>query len=170
MSGWLTQAENELRALRVRDALIQFDRAERAQSDPDLCAAGRWQCYMLLGDFESAWRESDLISARAKPDPNRFWDGRPLHGNRVLIRCLHGLGDTLQFIRYARLVREIARSLIIEAQPKLKILLERSDLAQDVITWSEPDPEWDQQDEIMDLPRNFRTTLETKPRTVPYII
>lgn len=169
MSDWLTQAESELCALRVHEALTQFDRAERAQSDPDRCAAGRWQCHMLLGDFEKAWRESDLIHARAKPDPNRFWNGRPLDGKRVLIRCLHGLGDTIQFIRYAPLLRDVARSVIVEAQPKLKILLAQSELADDVITWSDPDPEWDQQVEIMELPRIFRTTLETIPRHVPYL-
>ena len=169
MNDWLTQAENELRALRVREALTQFDRAEAAQSDPDVCAAGRWRCHMLLGNFENAWQESDLIDARAKPDPNRFWDGRPLEGNRVLIRCLHGLGDTIQFIRYAPLIRKIARSLIIEAQPKLKVLLKQSNLADEVITWSDPDPEWDQQVEIVELPRIFRTTLQTIPHAVPYL-
>ncbi len=32
---------------------------------------------MLLGDFESAWRESDLIATRGNADPHRFWDGQP---------------------------------------------------------------------------------------------
>jgi hypothetical protein len=163
------QAENELRALRVRQALALFDAAERAQCDPDLCAAGRWQCHMLAGDFELAWRESDRINSRGKPDPNRFWDGRPLRGNRILIRCLHGLGDTIQFIRYVSVVREIASRVTIEAQPKLKALLAQSNLADEVITWSDPPPAWDQQVEIMELPRIFRTTLRTIPRRVPYI-
>ncbi len=169
MQSWLAEAENSLRALRVHEALLQFDAAENAQCDPDLCAAGRWQCHMLLGDFEKAWRESDRINGRARHDPNRFWDGRPLNGNRVLIRCLHGLGDTIQFIRYAPLVAGIARSVVIEAPPKLKVLLSQSNLAHDVITWSDPDPGWDQQIEIMELPRIFRTTVDTIPRNVPYI-
>jgi hypothetical protein len=163
------QAENELRALRIDRALALFDAAERASSDPDLCAAGRWQCYMLLGDFERAWRESDAISTRGKPDPNRFWDGRPLHGKRVLIRCLHGLGDTIQFIRYAPLVRAIARSVAIEAQPKLKILLAQSGLADEVFTWSEPEPPWDRQVEVIELPRIFRTSLSNIPHAIPYL-
>jgi hypothetical protein len=163
-------AEKELRALRVHEALALFDHAERSsECDPDLCAAGRWQCHMLLGDFESAWRQSDLIKNRGRPDPNRFWGGRPLEGKRVLIRCLHGLGDTIQFIRYAPLVQSIASSVTIEAQPKLKRLLEHSGLADSVITWSEPEPPWDEQVEVMELPRIFRSTLETIPRTVPYL-
>src|SRR5581483_6394566 len=165
----IAEAENELRALRVQEALSLFDEAECAQADPDLCAAGRWQCHMLSGNFELAWRESDLISRRGKPDPNRFWDGRPLEGHRILVRCLHGLGDTIQFIRYVRLIRGVARSVVIEAQPKLKRLLAQSQLADTVITWSEPEPAWDRQIEIMELPLIFRTTLETIPRCVPYL-
>jgi hypothetical protein len=170
MTDWLVSlAESKLRSRKIPEALSLFNAAARASSDPDLCAAGRWQCYMLLGDFERAWCESDEISSRGNADPNRFWDGRPLNGNRILIRCLHGLGDTLQFIRYAPLVRAIAHSVTIEAQPKLKALLAQSDLADNVITWSEAEPQWDQQVEIMELPRIFRTTVETIPRHVPYI-
>ncbi len=165
----LAQAEGELSAMRIHQALMLFDAAQRAESDTDLCAAGRWQCHMLLGNFEDAWRESDRIATRGKPDSNRFWDGRSLHNNRILIRCLHGLGDTLQFIRYAPLIRAIARSVTIEAQPKLRTLIEQSGLADNVITWSETEPPWDQQIEVMELPRIFRTTLETIPCSVPYL-
>lgn len=165
----LAQAQSELRALHVRQALTLFSKAESQGADADVCAAGRWHCYMLLGEFESAWQQSDAISTRGNPDPNRFWDGRPLDGNCVLIRCLHGLGDTIQFIRYAIPLRRIGASVIIEAQPKLKGLIAESGLADDVITWTDPEPRWDSQIEVMELPRIFRTNLDTIPQCVPYI-
>lgn len=126
-------------------------------------------CHMLLGSFERAWDESDSIAARGKPDPHRFWDGQPFQDRTVLIRCLHGLGDTIQFIRYAPLIRERARAVILEAQPALKLLMQESGLADAVITWGEKAPAWDQQVEIVELPRIFRTTLETIPTNVPYL-
>src|SRR5437868_10302065 len=89
------QASRQLQRMRPQRALPLFDRAEEARYDPDSCAAGRWDCHMLLGDFESAWRESDCIAIRGNPDPHRFWDGQPFAGRRVLIRCLHGLVDTI---------------------------------------------------------------------------
>ncbi len=124
---------------------------------------------MLTGEFELAWRESDAIANRGQPDPNRFWDGRPFTGRKVLLRCLHGLGDTLQFVRYAHLIRQQARWLAIEGQPRLKLLLKEAGLADCVMTWGEPEPPWDQQMEVMELPRIFRTTLDTIPNRVPYI-
>lgn len=165
----LSDAERALGSRRVTQALRLFNDAERAGFNSDVCAAGRWTGYMLLGDFERAWRESDAISRRGNPDRHRYWDGQRMDGRSVIIRCLHGLGDTLQFIRYAPLVRERARSLIIEAQPSLQALLRQADLADEVITWGEPEPFWDQQMEVIELPRIFRTMIDTIPAKVPYI-
>lgn len=162
-------AEGLLNQRRIEEALVEFNRAEREGYDPDLCSAGRWTCLMLAGEFERAWRESDLISGRGKPDRHRFWDGKSVAGHRVLIRCLHGLGDTIQFIRYAPLLRRCASRVIIEAQPMLKELLSASNLADEVITWSEREPVWDQQIEVTELPRIFRTTIHSIPAHVPYL-
>ena len=124
---------------------------------------------MLAGDFEQAWRESDSIQARGEPDPNRFWDGGPLREKRIIIRCLHGLGDTIQFIRYVPLLRRFAAAVTVEAQPKLKTLVSQSEIADRVITWGESEPAWDKQIEVIELPRIFRTTLATIPRSTPYL-
>ncbi len=165
----LEKAEERLQHVRIADALELFDVAEQSGGDPDVCSAGRWTCRMLTGDFELAWRESDAITRRGKPDPHRFWDGLPVRGRHVLLRCLHGLGDTIQFVRYAELIRNEARSLTIEAQPKLKLLLQQSQIADEVITWGEPEPDWDQQIEVIELPRLYRTTVESIPARVPYL-
>ncbi len=47
------------------------------------------------------------------------WDGRPFDGQHVLVRCYHGLGDTLQFLRYVAPLRARAASVTLEAQPAL---------------------------------------------------
>jgi hypothetical protein len=164
-----SDAERALRLREVTQALKTYYDAERAGFDSDLCAAGRWTGYMLLGDFEQAWRESDGISQRGNPDRHRYWNGQKLDGRSVIVRCLHGLGDTLQFVRYAPIVRKRAQSLIIEAQPSLKTLLTEAGLADEVIQWGEPEPFWDQQIEVIELPRIFRTTIDTIPAEVPYI-
>lgn len=153
----------------IAEALKLFYAAENAGHNPDTCAAGRWTCYMLTGDYEAAWRESDAIEARGNPDPYRFWNGESLAGKNILLRCLHGLGDTIQFIRYAPLIRAGASTLTIEAQPKLKLLLQEANLADRVITWGEPEPPWDQQIEVNELPRIFRATPSSIPQNVPYL-
>ena len=168
-TGIFEEAESALRDRNISKALRLYDLAEQNGLDPDACCAGRWLCHALLGDFPSAWKESDSIEQRGKPDGNRFWDGNPLDGSRVLIRCLHGLGDTLQYVRYAPELRERTNSLTIEAQPALKSLLAASDLADRVITWGETEGEWDRQIEIVELPRIFRSSLPDIPQSVPYL-
>lgn len=163
------RAEGHLRLRNVAEAVREYTHAERAGFDPDACAGARWICYMLLGDFASAWRESDLIQRRGKHDPNRFWSGAPLTQKRVLVRCLHGLGDTIQFIRYAPLLLHCTFQLTIETQPSLKALITASGLADHVMTWGEAEPAYDEQIEVIELPRFFGTTLETVPAQAPYL-
>jgi hypothetical protein len=163
------EALKRLSGMQIIEACRAFHLAEQAGYDPDACAGGRWSCHALAGDLEAAWRESDAIAQRGKPDPHRFWDGQPLNGRHVLVRCLHGLGDTLQYVRYAPLIREKAASLTIEAQPLLKSLLQESGVADSVITWGDREPYWDQQIEIVELPRIFRTTVASIPSSIPYI-
>jgi len=63
---------------------------------------------MRRGDVEAACALAD----RELPGPSaadaftrprhlqRIWDGRPIDGRRVLVRCYHGLDDTIPFARF----------------------------------------------------------------------
>jgi Flp pilus assembly protein TadD len=55
------------------------------------------------------------------------WNGEPLQGRTLLLQAEQGLGDTLQFARYARLVKERAGAgaIVLECQPPLERLLRR---------------------------------------------
>ena len=84
---------------------------------------------MRRGDFASAWAISDALLAARDPvlrdDPTLpyhcrwVWDGRSIRGQHVLVRCYHGLGDTLQFARYLPALRRQCESLTLEVQPEL---------------------------------------------------
>ena len=134
---------------------------------------------MLRGEFEGAWRVSDaVLRARAGVPCGHlprhlqyFWDGSPLAGRRVLVRCYHGLGDTIQFIRYAPLVKGIAAEVTFWAQPALIPLLATVRGVDRLLPLHDgaPDAEYDADVEIMELPHVFRTTLSTIPAEVPYI-
>lgn len=133
---------------------------------------------MRRGDFERAWAISDrLLRTRAAIDcshlPRHFqwiWRGAPFEDARVLIRCYHGLGDTLQFIRYAPLVKARAREVIAWVQPPLIPVLAGIGLDGLVpLHDGTCDVAYDVDVEVMELPYVFRTTLDTIPATVPYL-
>ena len=138
-----------------------------------------WTSCMRRGDFAAAWEVSDAaVRSRGGVPcwhwPRHFqylWDGTPLAGQRVLIRCYHGLGDTIQFIRYAPLVKAVAAEVIVWAQPQLLPLLRTASGVDRLLPLHDgtPDVEYDVDVESMELPHIFRTTLETIPSRVPYL-
>ena len=141
---------------------------------PDL-----WMHHMRRGAFEEAWKKSDAdLKARAgKPCwhlPRHFqyiWNGTPLAGKRVLVRCYHGLGDTIQFIRYAPLLKATAAKVIVWAQPPLIPLLQTMPGIDELLPLHDgsPDIDYDVDVEVMELPHIFRTTLATIPVKIPYL-
>jgi hypothetical protein len=141
--------------------------------------ATAWGRAARRGDFEEAWRCSDRIRARTanRGDPSvprhlqQIWDGTPLEGRRVLVRCYHGLGDTIQCARYLPALRAIARDVIVWAQPRVVPLVRTVSDGLAVLPLHDgaPDVDYDVDIEIMELAYAFRTTLQTIPATVPYL-
>ena len=172
---------NEARRLLMKRDLVgagaAFTVAAMHGADADACGGGRWEVAMLRGDMEAAWRETDLIRARAKPDPHRFWDGETLAGKKVVIRCLHGFGDTIQMLPYVAMVLEIAKVVVLEVQPELLALVRSLSLARterlQVITWGAEQPSippaWETQVEAIELPYIFRTLSWDLPLARSYL-
>lgn len=144
-----------------------------------------WMSHMLRGDFESAWQCADRereqrrragITGRGWPRHLRpVWDGRPLDGGPVLVRCHHGLGDTIQFLRYLPLLAASAASVQLEAPPELLTLLARLQgigrLHALSATEDRPVAAFgcDAEIDVTELPHACRTRLESIPGTVPYL-
>ncbi|MEK6396785.1 MAG: hypothetical protein V4734_01760, partial [Terriglobus sp.] len=169
----VAKAEHLLNQRKLTQALKRFNEADALRTDTNRCAVGRWMAHMLLGKFQLAWRESDAIRARTPHDPNRFWRGEDLHGKRVVLRCLHGFGDAVQFLRFVPWLYAIAADVIVEVPPKLLELAPMFAGVEHVITWGEQappmPPEWDVQVEINELPYLFRLDVAQLPIAERYL-
>jgi hypothetical protein len=154
----------------------------RAQADERECddVHDTWMAAMRRGDFEAAWRQTDRIEIprrRAEAlgsfswQPRHLlWNGSPVENREVLVRCNHGLGDTIQFVRYVPLLRQRAGSVTLFVQPPLLPLFAGVRAFGDVRNgWTPDTPPHDVEIEIMELPYVFRSTIRTLPRRVPYI-
>jgi len=99
-----------------------------------------------------------------------IWRGETLAGARVLARCYHGLGDTLQFIRFAARLRCIAREVVVWVQPKLLPLVAQVAGADRAVPLHDGalEVEYDVDIEVMELAFALRATERTMPR-VPYL-
>lgn len=128
---------------------------------------------LLTGNFREGWSEFEWrwrtarLSLRPLAQP--LWDGSDLEGRTLLLHAEAGLGDTLQFIRYAPLIARRGGRVIVECQPPLKRLLTRMDRGIVVFTRGESLPPFDVHAPLMSLPKLFSTTLETIPSDTPYL-
>jgi hypothetical protein len=168
----LNYAEERLAQRDLPAAMAAFDGAEVAGASADCCAAGRWTAHMLAGNFAAAWDESDAIRRRGAPDPHCFWAGEELRGRRVILRCIHGYGDAVQFLRYAPRISELAAHLVVEAPPAMVEIASCFDGVDDVISWdgeAKKSSDWDVQIEIMELPYLFRTEAYELPLAERYL-
>lgn len=141
--------------------------------------------HMRRGDFAGAWAISDaVLRARAGQPPcpppagrprheQWLWDGRPLAGRRVLVRCYHGLGDTVQFLRFLPWLRERAGAaeVTLWVQPALVELARTVPGIDRLLPLHDgvPTGEFDADVEIMELGHVFRVTPGTLPAAVPYL-
>ncbi|HEX3653597.1 MAG TPA: glycosyltransferase family 9 protein [Rhizomicrobium sp.] len=141
-------------------------------------AALEWDHLMREGRFADAWTVYDGVLARATPhDCSRprhlqiVWTGTPLAGKRVLVRCYHGLGDTIQFVRFARALREIAAGVTIWGQPALLPLLAQVDGVDRVEAIGDGAPltPYGVDIEIMELPHALRAEPHAVTSSTPYI-
>jgi hypothetical protein len=134
---------------------------------------------MRNGDFTAAWELNDVLRATAVipggTDIPRhlqsIWCGSPVDDRRVLVRCYHGLGDTIQFVRYIPRLRARAAQVLLWAQPALIPLLSGLPGLDRLLPLHDGDPgvARDVDVEIMELPYLFRTTIASVPHRVPYL-
>ena len=109
-----------------------------------------------------------LDGTRTWPDHPRKWGGEDVRGKTVLLHAEQGLGDTLQFVRYAPLVAELGADVVLVVQPALKRLLAETPGVRQVLAVGEALPPCDVFSPLLSLPGLFGTTLASIPPPLPY--
>jgi hypothetical protein len=120
-----------------------------------------------LGEY----RRSGAIKHAGERHLQLIWRGEELKNKSVLVRCYHGLGDTIQFIRFAKPLREVAREVIVWCQPELLSLVRQVDGVDRVLPLHDgtPDTSFDIDIEVMELAHALRATPQLITRAVPYL-
>jgi tetratricopeptide (TPR) repeat protein len=129
---------------------------------------------LLAGDFRSGWREHEWRWKAPHSPARRFrqpqWDGAPLSGRSIFLYAEQGLGDTIQYARYAPIVRRRGASrVILECQARLVPLLQSLPDIDCLVPAGAPLPRFDVQAPLLSLPWILGTTLDTIPAQVPYL-
>jgi len=162
-------------------ALLSFTRAQELR--PHYVEA-HWNaslCRLTLGDFERGWPEYEWgwpANQRGMRDYGQqprlsleSWVGaEPIEGITLLMHAEQGMGDTLQFCRYARLAHARGATVILEVQSPLVRLLARMPEVSLVVEMGADLPPFDRRTPMLSTPLAFGTTIETVPAEVPYLV
>ncbi len=128
---------------------------------------------LMARQFDEGWREYEWRcqreGTREEPLAQPRWAGESLAGKTILLRCEQGLGDTLQFVRYAPQVKQLGGMVIVECAAALSRLVATCQGVDQVVVRGQTLPSFDVHLPLMSLPYVFHTSLETIPGNVPYV-
>jgi tetratricopeptide (TPR) repeat protein len=154
---------------RMEEALVSYDHALSLQPDDREALWNRALALLVLGRFEEGWLAYEYrnlrhktLAARKYPKP-LWWGKEPLENQHLYVYWEQGLGDTIQFARYALLAVAAGARVTLSVQDPLRRLFQ--DCAPDVtvIGQNEAPAEFDLHCPLLSLPLAFGTRLETIP-------
>ncbi|NQV99578.1 MAG: tetratricopeptide repeat protein [Rhodospirillales bacterium] len=150
---------------------------ESIKIKPDYAEAHANLGYMLLmrGQFEEGWPEygwrgripGSVLARRSYDKP--AWQDQDLSGKSIYVYPEQGLGDIVQFARYATLLKGLGARVIMEIPSQLVDLFRGLQGVDSFNLQGTPPPDFDFHVSIMDLPQQFATTLETIPGEAGYV-
>ena len=163
---------------RWEEALAAYDRAIAINPEFADAQYNRALALLFLGDFERGWRSYEwrwknaqrLIIGEVRDFSQPLWLGEAsIAGKRILLHSEAGLGDTLQFCRYAPLAAALGATVYIEVPAALVRILANLEGVEQPIAKGSSLPNFDYHCPLMSLPLAFKTTLQTIPNTAKYL-
>lgn len=131
---------------------------------------------LLCGDFAQGWKlyewrwQRDAFTSRKRDFAQPLWLGDgPLVGKTVLLHAEQGLGDSIQFCRYARNVQALGAHVLLEVPRPLMSLFASLEGVSQIIEKGAPLPQFDYHCPLLSLPLAFQTRLENLPSRTPYL-
>ena len=130
-----------------------------------LLLTGRWA--EGWAEYEWRWR-MPTFSSRRRDFAEPLWDGSPIIDGILLLHAEQGLGDAIQFVRYALEAKKFCTTVVVECAPSLAALFRKAAVADKVVVTGEPLPPFTAHAPLMSLPRIFATSPSTVPHSRAY--
>ena len=157
----------------VDQAQAYFKRAIALRPDYGEAHHNHSACLLLKGNYDDGLPEYEWrFCSRDYPGFRlrwKLWNGEPLAGRTLVLAAEQGIGDTLQFVRYAPLIKKLGARVLVACGKSQHTILSRTSGIDGFTTADEPSVEADFSVPMMSVPHRMRTTLETIPAEVPYL-
>ncbi len=157
----------------ISDAMACYEATLRYKPDAAQAHRNRAMLWLLSGDFVRGWPEYEWrmgMSDIPRPNyPQPRWQGQPLAGCTILLWSEQGIGDVIQFVRYAPLIKQSGAHVLLGTPTSLHALLKTAPGVDRVVSGEIGEDSFDYQIPLMSLPAACGTTAETIPMTIPYL-
>lgn len=154
-------------------ALASYRRALELQPDDVEAHLGMALVMLVTGDFQQGWAEYQWRWRRQDNPPRSLqqplWRGEPLGGRTCLLHAEQALGDTIEFVRYARLLKRQGARVVFECPAPLLRLLVGCPGIDRLVQQGDELPAFDVHAPLLSLPGILGTRVATIPGEVPYL-
>ncbi len=129
---------------------------------------------MTIGDYDEGFRlyEARWDIPQMRHTARKFrqpqWQGEEGNGRILLIHAEQGLGDALQFCRYAPIAAARGWRILLACHPELVRLMHSLDAVDQIVTTGIL-PDFDMHCPMLSLPLVLGTTVETIPSSPSYL-
>lgn len=144
---------------RLGEAMASFDRALALAPNDAEAHFHQAMCRLALGEaaegwrqYEWRWRTRQFEAARRDFAMPLWLGGERLRGRTILVHAEQGLGDALQFCRYAPVLADLGARVVVEVYPALARLMQRLRGVEAVVARGGPLPACDLHVPMMSLP------------------
>lgn len=165
---------------RLADAMPYYDRALKLQPDHIEAHFSYGLALLLTGnhnpdnwelgwkEYEWRWKRNQSQSIRTYSQP--LWNGEPLDGKIFFLWAEQGLGDTFEFIRYAKVVKDLGASKVIVAVQKPLIDFAKNiPYIDQIIAIDAKPPYFNYHAPMVSMPYLTKTRLHNVPADIPYL-
>jgi len=164
----------ELRS--VMEALSSYDLAISMKPDYGNAHFNKSLALLLVGEFETGWKlwewrwKKGKLNIGIQTFSEPLWLGHESIQNKtILLHAEQGLGDTIQFCRYAKLVKELGATVLLEVPKTFWGLLRNTGFADLLVERGKGSPAFDYHCPLMSLPLAFGTKLSSVPMPSAYL-
>ena len=130
---------------------------------------------LLKGEFREGWDEyewrwrSRSCRSQLRHVDRPQWRGEPIAGKTVVLYYEQGLGDTIQFSRFALILARLGARVLLEVEAPLYGVMQNSLRGIDVFLKDQALPAFDFQCPLLSVPRALSIDLTNIPAETPYL-
>jgi tetratricopeptide (TPR) repeat protein len=161
---------------RIRESLACFDVALRFDPHCAMAQYNRATTLLVRGKWLEGWPGYEYrfgldgkVSHQYRHYPQPRWNGGPLDGKRIVVWAEQGLGDVLQFVRFAPQLAARGAKVIVECPRSMAAIVRTASGIERVAAEGDPASQADLHTPVASLPGLLKTTVATIPADVPYL-